>query len=115
MINKLSLTTLTSPIEEELARSPGQVKKYDPLQDPQMEWPEPQETESTQIKTKEDIGQRVDRAMKHRELAEFSQRPGQELIPEEKQKYEQLWETANLQSAKKLTRIANYLETKYYQ
>lgn len=115
VINKLSLTTLTSPIEEELARSPGQIKKYDPLQDPQMEWPEPQETEPTQIKPKEDIGQRVDRAMKHRELAELAQRPGQELMPEEKQKYEQLWETASLQSAKKLARIANYLETKYYQ
>lgn len=118
VISKLSLTTLTSPIEEELARSPGQIKKYDPLKDPEMDWPKPTK-ELPEISPKEDMADRVDRVLRHQELADISQetgmRPGSPVSSEEKQKYEQLWETASLQSIKKLTRIANYLETKYYQ
>lgn len=118
VISKLSLTTLISPIEEELSKSPGQIKRYDPLKDQEMEWPESEE-ELPEIKPKEDMAERVDRALRHQELADISKetgmRPGKPTSPEEKQKYEQLWETASLQSTKKLTRIANYLETKYYQ
>ncbi len=115
VIDKLSLTTLTTPTEEELAKSPGQIRQYNPLKDPEMEWPEPKEEDIIEVKPKEDISDRVDRALRHRELADISQREGQPLSDIEKKEYEKLWESASSQSTKKLIRIANYLETKYYQ
>lgn len=135
VIHKLSLAKLTSPIQEELERSPKYVKRYDPLKDPEMVWPEPV-TPKEEEKSKETIEKRVDRLVRNYELAdeakELAQRPGKPLSPEEKkkyqelwnregvpvspedkQKYEALWEREASLKLKKLIRLAKHLEIKY--
>lgn len=112
VIKKLSLTSITSPLEEEINRSIGKSKKYDPLKDPEMGWPK-STISVDEPKFKEKIDNRIDRVLKHQELADISQREGNPLSPEEKQKYEQLWKNQAESIPKKIIRIANYLEIKY--
>lgn len=138
IVQRLSLTSLATPFEEEqqqkqtqiemeLAKSPGQIRKYDPLKDPDMNWPKhetknsleeenapnefspiyPETTKLPELPkgwtTKEDKDQ-----------YEKLWNDGNPVTPQEKAKYEQLWETADSHSTvKKLVRLANYLEKKY--
>lgn len=118
VINHLTITNLTTTLQDELDKSPKQIKKYDPLKDLKMNWPKADELVSTKSKVtkpQEAMKDRVDRAIRHQELAETSQRPGKTLSPEDKKKYENLWknETSASKKLTKLTKLAAYLISKY--
>lgn len=132
VISRLTVVTLTAPLQDQLDRSPKNVKRYDPLKDPEMNWPEPQESTPEPAKPVETMKDRVDRTLRHQELTEVSQRPGKTLSPadkakyeglwnreglpvspEKKKEYEALWEAEASEKLRKLVRLAKYLEVKY--
>lgn len=89
IFNRLAISKNISPLEQELARSPGKVKEYNPLQDPEMGWPKgkpSKETAKQYTPVYEETQQTPD-------LPEKTE--NQLLTPEEKKKYEKLWEEAS--------------------
>lgn len=141
VVERLSLAALAIPAEEEqqrkqtqiemeLAKSPGQIRKYDPLKDPEMNWPKPEnkkpldEDKSPEVKpvftpTYPDTTKlpELPKGWTTKEDKDKYQKfwdEGEPVDPMDKKKYEQLWETADSHSStKKLVRLANYLENKY--
>jgi hypothetical protein len=70
------------------------VRKYDPLKDPAMHFQSPHvpSYEVPEVAKKDEpLDERIDRKLRHQELADISQREGKPLSPDDKKKYEELW------------------------
>lgn len=127
VISRLTVVTLTAPLQDQLDQSPRTVKQYDPLKDPEMKWPQPK-VEPVKTDPKEKMEKRVDRTLQQHEEAikrnkqmqeeienlrkehEKSQRAGEPISPGQKARYEGLWRA---EANTKLTRVARYLAVKY--
>lgn len=83
-------------LQEAIEGSLGGINKYMPEKDPLMTYQSPHIVSyKPKEKLEEPLEERIDRKLRHQDLAEVSQRPGASLSPEEKNKYEELWSKSN--------------------